>query len=243
MMVVFSTRQRSDEETMPFTTYDDFTGPDLDATLWEPLNMGVPRVEPEAVTTVADGVVTVDIAKFTNADPANQGLDNTKHVIFSTRTFDLPATGPARFEADVAVDHIGGDAGDYRLGVAGFIVIEAGTGKVFDVLATADRFYAEHEELAYPGVEAPFTRVVEDPLGGFGGSGFHVAGIEIDRSAGRVVWTADGRVMHEARGLDALPAAVTIGFGYFTLYPLSAGRSSVQGQGARASWRNIRYSL
>lgn len=227
---------------MPIETYDDFAGPELDANLWAPLDMGGPRVEKDAVTTVSDGVVTVDIATFTNADP-DQALDNTKHVFFSTRTFDLPANGPARFETDVAVDHIGGDSGDYRLGVAAFIVIEVNTGKVFDVLATADRVYAEQEELAYPGVEAPFTRVVEDPLAGSGGSGFHTAGIEIDRSLGRVIWTYGGKVLHEAAGLDSLPAAVNVGFGYFTLMPVSSSHGSVRGQGARASWRNFRYSL
>ncbi len=228
---------------MSAETYDDFAGPELDANLWEPLNMGVPRVEKDAVTTVGGGVVTVDITKFTNADPQNQGLDNTKHVIFSTRTFDLPATGPARFETDLAVDHIGGSSGDYRLGVAAFVVIDVGTGKVFDVLATADQVFAEQEELAYPGVEAPFTRLIQNPLASFAGSGFHTVGVEIDRSQGRVVWTYDDNVLHEARGLEALPTAANIGFGYFTLLPVSSGQSSAQGQGARASWRNIRYSV
>ena len=228
---------------MPFEKYDDLSGPLLDESLWAPLVMGTPRVEKDAVTTVSDGVVTVDIATFASADPDNQALDNTKHVIFSTRVFDLPATGPARFEAELAVDHIGGDSGDYRLGVAALVLLEPATGKVLNVLATADRVYAEHEELAYPGVEQPFTRVIDSPLGGFGGRGFHVVGVEIDRSLGRVVWTCDGRVLHEALGLDPLPASVTVGFGFFTLLPISPDRSSAQGQGARASWRNFRYAI
>ncbi|GAA3294813.1 hypothetical protein Dvina_29685 [Dactylosporangium vinaceum] len=226
---------------MPTEPYDNLTGPQLDASLWAPLDMGGPRVEPGAVTTVAGGAVTVDVAAFTNADPHDQSLDNTKHVMFSTRTFALPPSGPARFEAELAVDHIGGGSGDYRLGIAAFIVVEPSTGKVFNILATADRLFAEHEELPYPGVAAPFTRVVDDPLAGVGGPGFHAVAVELDRSRGHVAWTAGGRLLHEASGLSDLPAAVTIGFGLFTLLPIGGGRSSAQGQGARASWRHFRY--
>ncbi|GAA3293383.1 hypothetical protein GCM10020218_070220 [Dactylosporangium vinaceum] len=134
-----------------------------------------------------------------------------------------------------------GGSGDYRLGIAAFIVVEPSTGKVFNILATADRLFAEHEELPYPGVAAPFTRVVDDPLAGVGGPGFHAVAVELDRSRGHVAWTAGGRLLHEASGLSDLPAAVTIGFGLFTLLPIGAGRSSAQGQGARASCGHFRY--
>ncbi len=67
-----------------------------------------------------------------------------------------------------------------------------GTHMVFEVLSTGDRLFAEHEVLAVPGQEDPFTRVMEDPFF-FGRAGsrpdqdFRRCSIEIDRSGGNVV--------------------------------------------------------
>ncbi|GLY94217.1 DUF6081 family protein [Actinoplanes sp. NBRC 103695] len=230
---------------MTFLTYDELAGPALDPALWEPLSMGVPRLEEGAITTVSDGVVTVDVPEFTNADPANQSLDNTKHVLLSTRRFDLPADGPARFRTEIAVDHIGGDSGDYRLGAAAFILVDTdgATAMVFDVLATADRVYAEHEVLPFPGVPHPFTRIVDNPIHPVAATGFRLCEVRIDRSSGRATWTVDGFTVLDLTGLAELPESVHIGFGYVTLLPIGEGRSSAQGQGARASWRNFRYDV
>jgi hypothetical protein len=230
-----------------WTTYDAFAGPELDSDLWEPLNIGSPRVEPDARTTVADGTITVDIPRFTNGDPDKQLLDNTKHVIHSTRSFDLPAAGVARFGVDLAVDHVGDGSGDYRRGIAGFNVLDSTgeTNLVFDILATGSLLFAEHEVLALPGETDPFTRVVHDPFLPMDGSqgDFRFCCIEFELAAGRVTWTADGRVLHEARGLTVLPRSVGIGFGFFTLLPVSLGEASCQGQGGHASWRNFRSEV
>lgn len=58
-----------------------------------------------------------------------------------------------------------------------------------------------------------------------------------------MTWTVDGAVLHQAGGLTDLPDEVHIGIGAFTLLPVGPGISSVHGQGARASWRNLAYSL
>ncbi len=203
-------------------------------------------VEPDARTTVADGTVTVDIARFTNGDRDKQLLDNTKHVIHSTASFDLPAAGVARFGVDLAVHRVGDGSDDYRRGIAGFNVFDTTgeTNLVFDIIATDKLIFAEHEVLALPGETDPFTRVVHDPWALNEAQGeFRFCCIEFEPAAGRVTWTADGHVLHDARDLAVLPRSVGIGFGFFTLVPVGLGEDSCQGHGGHASWRNFRYGV
>lgn len=233
-----------------WTIYDRLAGPELDSSRWEPLNMGTgPLLEPEARTTVENGVWTVDIAEFKNFDLSNQALDNSKHVILSTQGLPIPADGVGRFAVELRAGQVGdGDSGDYRYGVVSFNVVDTAAGLVFDILSTGKRFFAEHEVLAYPGQEHPFTRVIHDPLffsraGNVPDPEFRHCELEIDRSRGRVVWKVDGAVLHQADGLTDLPDEVHIGIGAFTLLPVGQGGSSVHGQGAHASWRNFTYHL
>lgn len=222
--------------------YDDLRGPELDQDLWAPFAIdGIPRLDPEATTTVANGILTVDIPEFKNADAKDPGFDGTKHVVFSTRAFAIPEAGPVRFEAEMAVDHVG-VRGDYRLGVAAFVIIdtEGSSGAVLNLLATADRVYAEQEISGVTGGEDPYTRIVESPFVPVR-DGFRHLVLEIDRLAGRVTWRADGESIHEALRLDGLPDAMHIGFAFFT--NTQRGVPSNHGQGGRASWRNFRYSL
>jgi hypothetical protein len=241
----------SPAERHRWTTYDEFTGPTLDSTLWEPLSFGaLVRLEPEARTTIEDGVLTLDIPRFTNLDPKNQGMDNSKHVVLSKRGFHLPADGVGRFSVDLRAEIFGDGSGDYRQGVAAFILIDTtgGTHMVFDVLSMGDRFFAEHEVLATAAQKDPYTRIIEDPFL-FGRMGdrpdqvFRKCSIEIDRSKAQVTWRIDDRILHIAGGLTGLPEELHMGFGVFTLIPLGESAGSCHGQGARASWRNFRYSL
>jgi hypothetical protein len=88
-----------------WTKYDEFTGPTLHSRLWEPLSFGpLIRLEPEARTTV-------DIPEFANCDRSNQGLDNSKHVIFSKWGFRLPADGVARFSVELHAEIVGDGSG------------------------------------------------------------------------------------------------------------------------------------
>ena len=119
---------------------------------------------------------------------------------------------------------------------------------VLSIISTGDRFFAEQEVLPVPGQERPYTRIIEDPF--FFSRAvirrdaeLRRCEIEIDRSRGRVVWTIDGRVLHEAAGLAGLPEEVHMGFGMFTLLPIGESAGSCHGQGGRASWRNFPYSL
>lgn len=221
--------------------YDDFRGPDLDPDLWAPFSHdGSPLLEPAATTTVADGVLTVDIPEFTRSNPEDWSNDSTKHVVISTKAFAVPADTPARLEVEMAVDHVGME-GDYRFGVAAFVIVDADgpTGTVLNFLATADRVFAEHEIL--PWVDSHFTRMVENPFAPVRQEGFRRFVVEIDRPGGRVSWTVDGESIHEALGLDGLPDSLHVGIAFFT--SMQTGVTSNRGQGGRASWRNFRYTL
>lgn len=192
-----------------WTTYDDLVGPQLDLSLWEPLDLGSgPRLEPEARTTVEGGVLTVDVAKFVNADASNQMLDNSKHLMFTTRGFALPADGVARFAVELRAE-VGDGSGDYRHGFASFNLADrnGGSHMILNVLSTGDRVFAEQEVLSVPGQENPYTRVIEDPFffarsEAGGGSEFRHCQIEIDRSRGEVVWKVDHEVLHVASGVS-----------------------------------------
>src|ERR1019366_2412165 len=210
------------------TKYDEFAGPTLDSSLWEPLSFGpLIRLEPEARTTVENGVLTVDIPEFKNGDSSRQGLDNSKHVMFSKRGFHLPADGVGRFSVDLRAEIVGEESGDYRQGVAAFILCDTtgGTHMVLNILSMGDRFFAEHEVLAVPGQENPFTRMIEDPFfferaESRPDPDFRHCSIEIDRSRGQAVWKIDDKILHVAGGLIGLPEEVHMGFGVFTLVPI-----------------------
>jgi len=231
-------------------TYDTFVGPALESSLWEPADLGTgPRLEPEARTTVENGVVTVDVPKFMNCDSTNQGLDNTKHLILTKQAFRLPADGVGRFAVELRAE-VGDGSGDYRQGFASFNLVDTtgGTHKVFNILSTGSRIFAEQEVLPAPGQEHPFTRIIEDPFffsraGSALGPDFRRCSIEIDRSHGQVVWKIDDAILHEAAGLTGLPEEVHMAFGMFTLLPIGEGEGSCHGQDGRASWRNFEFSL
>jgi hypothetical protein len=231
-----------------WVTYDELEGPELDPSLWAPLDFGAgPMIEPDARTTVENGTVTVDIPRFTVADVSNQGLDNSKHVIFTTQTFRIPADGIARFSAELRSE-VRDESGDYRMGFASFNVVDPATHRVFNILSTGERVFAEQELLPGHPEDAPFTRVIEDPFF-FSRRGIHPTGeflrctTVIDRSRGQVLYTVDDEILHVAGGLTDLPEQVNMALGIFTLMPVDEGVSSAHGQGGRASWRNVRYGL
>ena len=108
-----------------FVTYDELRGPDLDATRWTPARLPFPTggehipLDPNAELAVGEGEVRVTIPRFSLSHDTFQVVDSPKYLIFSTRQFELPPDRPATF-ADLAVENIGGEPGDYRRGMAAF---------------------------------------------------------------------------------------------------------------------------
>jgi hypothetical protein len=233
-------------------TYDELKGPDLDAALWSPARLPLPTgehvpVDPTAEVAVGEGEVRVTIPRFSLSDDRFQSADSPKYLVFSTSLLELPPDRPATFTVDLAVENIGGDPGDYRLGMAAFHVFDMEeTKRVFAVCGTSTRVLALHELLGLGGAGAaePFYHVIESPYEDFDDdfARFRACEIVLDRSRSTAAWRVDGQTIYEAHG-TVIPDHARIGFGIWTMLPIRDGRSqSLQGQGLNARWRRFRVT-
>jgi Family of unknown function (DUF6081) len=235
-----------------FVTYDELSGPDLDASLWSPARLPLPTgehvpLDPNAELAVRDGELRVTIPRFSLAHDTFQAADSPKYLVFSTRQFELPPDGPATFAVDMAVENIGGEPADYRRGMAAFAVFDIDVSKrVFSAVGTSTRVLAMHEQvgLGAGGAGEPFFHVVESPYEDFDDDFTRLRACEItlDRSRSTAAWRVDGRKVYEAHTF--IPERAQIGFGIWTMLPDRDGRSrSLDGQGLTARWRGFRVRL
>jgi hypothetical protein len=233
-----------------FVTYDELEGPDLDAARWGPARLPLPTgkhipLDPNAELAVGAGEVRVTIPRFSLSHDRFQSADSPKYLIFSTRQFELPPDRPATFAVDLAVKNVGGEPGDFRLGMAAFHVFDLDVSKrVFAVCGTSTRVLALHEQLGLGGGGAgePFYHVVESPYEDFDDDFTRLRACEVtlDRSRSTAAWRVDGHTVYEAHG-TVIPEHARIGFGIWTMQPIRAGRSrSLNGQGMDARWRRFR---
>ena len=234
-----------------FVTYDPLRGPDLDAARWSPARLPLPTggehiaLDPTAELAVGEGEVRVTIPRFSLSDDRFQSADSAKYLAYSTRRFELPPDRPATFAVDLAVENIGGDPGDFRLGMAAFHVFDVDvSNRVFAVCGTSTRVFALHEHLGLGGGGAgePFYHVVESPYEDFDDdfTRLHACEITLDRSTSTAAWRVDGHTVYEAHG-TLIPERAQIGFGIWTMLPIRDGRSrSLEGQGMNARWRRFR---
>jgi hypothetical protein len=224
-------------------TYDELTGPDLDASRWTPARLPLPTggehiaLDPNAEVAVGEGEVRVTIPRFSLPYSG-------KYVSFSTRKFELPPERPATFAVDLAVENIGGEPADFRRGMAAFHVFDLDVSKrVFAVVGTSTRVFAMHEQVGVGvgGLGEPFYHVVESPYEDFDDdfTRFRACEITLDRSTSTAAWQVDGHKVYEAH--TYIPERVLIGFGIWTMLPDRDGRSrSLEGQGLDARWRRFR---
>ncbi|MBL5972564.1 MAG: hypothetical protein D3X82_02010 [Candidatus Leucobacter sulfamidivorax] len=227
--------------------YDPYLGPAVDPAKWFHLEFPLPdggsyvAEEPTATIVAHDGELRVAVAEFTKSH-AVQPMDNCKFLLLSTEDFQIPAAGTVGFSATITADPIGATPYDVRDGFAAFVVGDMVSGAIFDVCTTGDVAFAIHEQLPYPGVERPYTRVVQDPLyvpSAERGASVRCS-VEFDADARKVIWSVNGAVVHEAEGVT-MPPSVKVGTGIFTVRPVEDGESrSSHGQGMSASWRDIR---
>jgi Family of unknown function (DUF6081) len=234
-------------------TYDELSGPGLDAARWTPARLPLPTgdvhvpLDPNAELTVGDGEVRVAIPRFSLAHDELQAVDSPKYLSFSTREYELPTDRPATFAVDLAVENVGGDPADYRHGMAAFHVFDlAGSQRVFATVGTSTRVFAMHEQLGFGegGAGEPFYHVIESPYADFDDDFTRLRACEItlDRGRSTAAWRVDGHTIYEAPG-TVIPERVRIGFGIWTMLPIRDGRSrSLDGQGLNARWRGFRAS-
>jgi hypothetical protein len=233
-----------------FATYDQFSGPDLDAARWSPARLPLPDggahipLDPNAELAVGDGEVGVRIPRFSLSHDTFQAADSAKYLIVSTRQFGLPPDRPATFAVDLAVTNLGGDPGDYRRGMAAFQVFDEVSMRAFSVIGTATRVFALDEQLGLGGGGAgePFIYVAESPYEDFDDDLTRLRACEVtlDRGGLTAAWRVDGRTVYQTHG-TVIPDRVRLGFGIWTMLPIRGGRSrSLDGQGLHARWRRFR---
>jgi hypothetical protein len=234
-------------------TYDAFTGVSLDPSRWEARSVTGPHGEQvqfqdiAAVERVTDGFREVRIERFTRQASDVQNLDNPKHLVVSTRTFEIPAQAAATFEVDMSARKLNGRDDDYRDGFATFNVIDVDHKLVLDVIATGGRIHALYELQEWPvGFATPeeaFLYVVDNPeLGVATEPGrWHAYQVTINRKDSTIEAHVDGRLLFRTHDLPVSPGRIKLGMGILTLSPLKDGAStSCQGQGMVARWRNVR---
>jgi Family of unknown function (DUF6081) len=224
-----------------FVTYDELTGPELDAARWVPLRVPLPTggehvpLDPNAELAVGGGEVRVTIPRFSLAHSA-------KYLLVSTGQFGLSPDRPATFAVDMAVENIGGEPADFRRGMAAFHVFDPAVSKrVFAVVGTSTRVFAMHEQVAPAagGAGELFYHVVESPYEDFGDdfTRLRTGEITLDRSESTATWRVDDHKVYEAHTL--IPERAVIGFGIWTMLP-ERDRRSADGQGLDARWRRFR---
>jgi hypothetical protein len=232
-----------------FVTYDELSGPDLDAARWSPARLPLPTgehipLDPNAELAVGEGEVRVTIPRFSLSHDTFQAADSPKYLTYSTRQFELPPDRPATFAVDLAVENIGGEPADYRRGMAAFHVFDLVSMRVFAAIGTSTRVFALHEQVGLgAGVAGePFYYVIESPYEDFDDDFTRLRACEItlDRSRSTAAWRVDGRTVYDAHG-TLIPEHARIGFGIWTMQPIRDGRSrSLNGQGMNARWRRFR---
>ncbi|MQA13832.1 MAG: hypothetical protein GEV09_06540 [Pseudonocardiaceae bacterium] len=232
-------------------TYDDFTGPELDTGRWfyleyppGPDGVSWRCEEPSARTEVGDGTLNVHVERFERGHDQVQIMDNPKHLLLSTESFPVPAGGRASFSLQLAATSRNAAPRDYRDGFASFNVLDLSSGMVFDLCATSDQVFAIYERLPVPGVEAPFTHVIDSPLAGIETAAGrpHHCEVTLDAAQRSAEWRVDGALVFEVRDV-LVPDEVKLGVGLITLHPIADGTSrSVRGQGLSASFGPIQVT-
>jgi hypothetical protein len=197
--------------------------------------------EPSARIEVGDGTLTIRVERFERAHNQVQIMDNPKHLLLSTESFTLPTRVRATVSAEIAATSINATPRDYRDGFASLNILDMASGWVFDLCATSDTVFSIYERLPVPGVEHPFSYVVEQPLVGLqiAPGRPHRCEVTLDVGRGSAEWHVDGHLVYDVRGVE-IPTQFTIGMGLITLHPIADGTSrSLRGQGLIASFGPI----
>ena len=232
-----------------FISYDEFTGPDLDAARWSPARLPLPTgdvhvaLDPNAELAVGDGEVRVTIPRFSLSHDSFQAADSAKYLILSTRQFELPRDHVVTFGVDMAVTNVGGEPGDYRRAMAAFQVFDLqASQRVFSVCGTSTRIFALDEQLRPWQANEPFIYMIESPYEDFDEDFTRLRSCEItlDKGKSTAAWRVDGHTVYQTRG-TFIPERAGIGFGIWTMLPIRDGRSrSLDGQGMTARWHRFR---
>ena len=206
--------------------------------------------EPHAqIIGLNDGTLEIVVEQYTQKGlPGLQQTDTGKHFYMSSQSFKLPKTGIARFYSDMAAEPIGMDGQNYQDGFIITILFDENNALIFDSATTGRRFYSIYEKLVIPGLIKPedaFTYIIEAPyVAAPKPMEWHTHMVEFDMDKKSVKWFVDGHKTNEIFRAEAMPESIKFGIGLFSLKPYINRQSvSIQGQGMKGQWKNIRAEL
>ncbi len=198
--------------------------------------------EPNAVPIVQNGRLRMGVRRFTRCHDRIQILDNAKHVLFSTRTFEV-GTG-LRLSWEMGAEGLKCEPGDLYDGFASLLCLDLATGTAIDVFCRDDMCAAVFARLPFPGVEVPDVQPMKYwalfdektlPEGGL-----HTFAIEIAPARSEIAWTVDGDNLRTQRLPDYELGPLMLGLGLMTEKDLTTeGSVSCHGQGLRGEWGPI----
>lgn len=201
--------------------------------------------EPEAVTIVRDGILWVAVPKLTRFHDRSQILDNAKHVLFSTRRFEVPDGGGISFELSMRVRRNGALPDDLFDCYGSFLCLDFSNGTAMDWFLAEEMAAATFARLPFPGLEltdakplkywAIFQQSTLQPTA----DGFHRLKLVIEPEVG-VVWWADGSEISRKKAPPYRLGDLTLGLAIMTEKDLTPmGSVSIHGQGILAEWAPI----
>ena len=211
------------------------TFPDRDGSLRE-------LREPEAVPVVQNGRLRLGVRRFSRCDDRTQILDNAKHVMFSTRSFDVGSG--LRLSWEMGAEGLGCVDGDLYDGFASFICLDLSTGTAIDVFCRDNLCAAVFARLPFPGTKLPDLEPMkywalfdEKELAA---PGVHSYSIAIEPERASVTWTADGDPLRQQHLPDYEIGPLMFGLGLMTEKDITkSGSISCHGQGVRGEWGPI----
>ncbi|MDP9067026.1 MAG: DUF6081 family protein [Actinomycetota bacterium] len=210
-----------------------------------PLSRGgtVQLREPDAVSIVQNGGLRTGVSRFTRRHDKVQILDNAKHVVFSTETFDVPDSG-ITFTIEMSAEGRGCLPGDIYDGFASFLCLDFSTGTAIDLFCRDDLCAAVFARLPFPGLSLPDLQPLkywalfsEERLAS---AGAHTYEIAIRPRESRITWSVDGALLRAQALPDYRLGPLMLGLGLMTEKDIgSDGSVSCHGQGVRAEWSPI----
>ncbi len=210
--------------------------PDRDGTLRE-------LREPDAVPIVQNGRLRMGVRRFTRCHDRIQILDNAKHVLFSTATFEVPDSG-IELSLEMGAEGLGCVDGDLYDGFASLLCLDLSTGTAIDIFCRDALCAAVFARLPFPGLELPdlepmkYWGIFEEKR--LDAAGLHDYSITIAPEKGAITWTVDGEVLRRQRMPGYRLGPLVLGLGLMTEKDIGRnGSVSCHGQGLRAEWSPI----
>lgn len=198
--------------------------------------------EPEAVPIVQNGRLRMGVRRFARYDDRIQIFDNAKHVMFSTKSFEV-GTG-LRLAWEMGAEGLRCADGDLYDGFASLLCLDLSTGTAIDVFCRDDLCAAVFARLPFPGVELPdlgpmkYWALFDERV--LPGPGIHAYSIAIEPGASTITWTVDGDLLRRQKMPDYSLGPMMLGLGLMTEKDIGAdGSISCHGQGVRGEWGPI----